>query len=45
LLYKLGDLQNATIYLERALARGAQNVALDLAVAALFSGRTREGAV
>jgi hypothetical protein len=37
MLYKLGELTGAIIYLERAYAGGAPDVAIDLAVAALFT--------
>jgi hypothetical protein len=37
MLEKLGDFQSARIYLERAFLAGAEHLALDLAVAALFS--------
>lgn len=37
MLYELGDLSSATVYLRRAFEKGAVDVAIDLAVAALFS--------
>ncbi len=38
MLYELEDLPGAVVYLERAQAAGVEDVAFDLAVAALFSG-------
>jgi hypothetical protein len=41
MLYGVGDVPGAIVYLERALAGGVPDVALDLAVAALFVGAAR----
>jgi hypothetical protein len=41
MLYELGDVAAATLYLERAYQGGAPDVALDLGIAALFRGNVR----
>jgi hypothetical protein len=41
MLYEVGDVPGAIIYLARAFAGGVPDVAFDLAVAALFAGAAR----
>ena len=41
MLYELGDVAAATLYLERAYEGGAPDVALDLGIATLFRGNVR----
>ena len=42
MLYEAGNLAAAIVYLERARAAGAQDIAIDLAVAAIFEAEPTE---